>query len=66
MRYIGCTSNLKQRFAAHNNGKSIHTNKFKPWLLVGYFAFSNKAKAIDFECYLKSSSGRSFANKHFW
>ena len=29
--YIGSTSNLQQRLSDHNSGKSIHTNKFKPW-----------------------------------
>lgn len=31
--YIGCTSNLKQRFQEHNDGKSPHTAKYRPWLL---------------------------------
>ena len=33
--YIGSTSDLRKRLAEHNAGKSIHTNKFKPWNLVG-------------------------------
>jgi predicted GIY-YIG superfamily endonuclease len=29
--YIGMTSDLAQRLAAHNSGKVSHTSKFKPW-----------------------------------
>ena len=61
--YVGLTDDLKARFAAHNAGRSPHTSKFKPWRLVTYIAFSDAQKAVDFERYLKSASGRAFANK---
>jgi predicted GIY-YIG superfamily endonuclease len=61
--YVGLTDELKSRFAAHNAGRSPHTAKFKPWRLVTYVAFSDHQKAADFERYLKSASGRAFANK---
>jgi len=61
--YIGSTSDLKQRFFDHNSGKSIHTSKFLPWELIWYCAFPDKYKALDFEKYLKSHSGRAFAKK---
>jgi predicted GIY-YIG superfamily endonuclease len=61
--YVGLTDNLRARFDAHNSGQSPHTAKFKPWRLVTYLAFSDEAKAVAFERYLKSSSGRAFANK---
>jgi hypothetical protein len=35
----------------------------KPWRLVTYIAFSDEKKAVAFEKYLKSHSGRAFANK---
>jgi putative endonuclease len=60
--YVGLTDNLRARFDAHNSGQSPHTAKFKPWRLVTYIAFSDEAKAVAFERYLKSSSGRAFAN----
>lgn len=63
--YIGYTSNLKQRLEDHNSGKSLHTNKFKPWQLDFYCAFNNEEKAIKFEKYLKSHSGKAFTKKHF-
>jgi putative endonuclease len=61
--YVGLTDNLKARFAAHNAGQSPHTAKFKPWRLVTYIAFSDETKAVAFERYLKSASGRAFAKK---
>ena len=61
--YVGLTDNLKARLAAHNAGHSPHTAKFKPWRLVTYIAFSDEAKAVAFERYLKSASGRAFAKK---
>jgi predicted GIY-YIG superfamily endonuclease len=63
--YVGSTQDLKRRFAEHNAGKSIHTNKFKPWRLITYVAFSDHTKADKFESYLKTSSGRTFAKRHF-
>ena len=50
-RYIGLTSNLKNRLDAHNRGQSLRTAKFKPWELVTYVAFSNESMAVAFEEY---------------
>jgi predicted GIY-YIG superfamily endonuclease len=61
--YTGATADLKQRISDHNAGKSTHTAKFKPWRLVWYCAFPDKYKALEFEKYLKSHSGRAFAKK---
>ena len=65
-RYIGITTDLKQRLAEHNAGKSTHTSKYLPWKLVTYIAFSDQQKAETFERYLKSGSGHAFARKRFW
>ena len=62
-RYVGSTSNLNKRIAAHNEGRSPHTAKFKPWKLVTYLGFTDQSKAIAFEKYLKTASGRAFAKK---
>jgi putative endonuclease len=56
--YVGATADLKRRLPEHNAGKSTHTAKFKPWELVWYCAFPDKYKALEFERYLKSHSGR--------
>jgi putative endonuclease len=61
--YVGTTANLQQRVADHNAGKSTHTAKFIPWQLIWYSAFPDKYKALEFEKYLKSHSGRAFAKK---
>jgi len=61
--YVGLTDDLKVRFEVHNSGGSPHTSKYKPWRLVTYVAFSDEAKAVAFERYLKSASGRAFAKK---
>jgi putative endonuclease len=62
-RYVGLTTDLRKRLAAHNSGQSIHTARHKPWRVVTYVAFADAAKAVKFERYLKSPSGRAFANK---
>lgn len=62
--YVGLTDNLERRLAEHNEGKSIHTNKFRPWKLMTSIAFDERENAEAFERYLKSHSGRSFSKKH--
>ena len=63
--YIGQTNNIKKRLYNHNSGTTSHTAKYKPWELILCLAFKNKDKAIEFEKYLKSGSGRAFALKRF-
>ncbi len=64
--YVGLTSDLKTRLERHNRGGNIHTANFRPWKLVTYLAFTTREQAADFESYLKSGSGRAFANKRLW
>lgn len=61
--YVGFTSDLRQRLKDHNSGKSKHTAKYKPWEIAWYCAYRDKKKALDFETYLKSHSGRAFTKK---
>lgn len=61
--YTGATEDLRARLGAHNAGQSKHTAKFKPWDLRWYCAFPDKHRAMEFEAYLKSHSGRAFAKK---
>lgn len=61
--YTGFTENLKERIEDHNSWKSPHTNKFKPWKILHYSAFIDKKVALDFESYLKTSSGIALRNK---
>jgi len=62
--YVGSTHDLRTRLAQHNAGKSIHTNKFKPWDLLAYIATPDKMLAEKLERYLKTGSGRAFAVRH--
>ena len=61
--YAGITDDLHARLAKHNAGEVPHTSKYRPWRLKTYVAFSDEKQAIAFEKYLKSGSGRAFANK---
>jgi predicted GIY-YIG superfamily endonuclease len=61
--YTGASADLRQRLKDHNAGKSTHTAKFVPWELKCYVAFPDKERALAFEKYLKSHSGRAFAKK---
>ena len=65
-RYVGMTVNLRNRLKKHNEGGSPHTSKYTPWELITYIAFHSRAQAAAFEKYLKSGSGRAFANKRLW
>lgn len=62
--YVGRTNNIERRLHDHNAGECVHTNKLKPWKLCTYICFEDKEKAIAFERYLKSGSGRAFAKRH--
>lgn len=61
--YVGHATDLKKRLYNHNSGTTPHTAKYRPWKLVMYLAFSSETKAIEFEAYLKSHSGRAFRDK---
>ncbi|MHB1688500.1 MAG: GIY-YIG nuclease family protein [Ignavibacteriaceae bacterium] len=63
--YIGFTENLKNRLEKHNEGGSKYTSKYSPWKISTTIAFTEKEKALSFEKYLKSHSGKAFSNKHF-
>jgi predicted GIY-YIG superfamily endonuclease len=61
--YIGFTEELESRLKSHNHGNNPNTSKYKPWRIKTAIAFSDRQKALDFEAYLKSPSGRAFAKK---
>jgi len=62
--YVGYTENLKERLAMHNAGRVPHTAKYKPWRIQTAIALDSKEKAVTLEIYLKTHSGRAFAEKH--
>ena len=61
--YTGLTDNLNDRLTYHNSGKCAHTSKYRPWIIETAIAFRSREKAVKFEQYLKSHSGRAFAKK---
>jgi predicted GIY-YIG superfamily endonuclease len=63
--YVGLADDVDARLSDHNAGRSPHTSKYRPWRLKTYVAFSDESRAILFERYLKSHSGRAFAKKRF-
>jgi predicted GIY-YIG superfamily endonuclease len=63
--YIGRTSDVPIRLGVHNAGLSPHTAKYRPWAVVVSIEFADEQRAIAFEKYLKSGSGRAFAKRHF-
>ncbi len=65
-RYVGLTNNLEQRLTTHNQGGSLHSSKYAPWRVVTAVRFNDDQRACAFERYLKTGSGRAFANKHLW
>ena len=62
--YSGITDDLKARLSAHNSGAVTHTSKYRPCRIKSYVAFTDKARALTFEKYLKSGSGRAFVKTH--
>ncbi len=63
--YTGFTKDLETRLKDHNSGKVPHTSKYRPWHIETVVAFCSLEKALAFEGYLKSHSGRGFAKKRF-
>jgi putative endonuclease len=61
--YVGFTEDLAQRLKEHNDGKLPNTARFCPWQIKSAHAFRGKGRALAFEKYLKSASGRAFATK---
>ncbi|NOU37006.1 MAG: GIY-YIG nuclease family protein [Kiritimatiellaceae bacterium] len=61
--YTGYTTDLENRLKKHNSGSVPHTAKHRPWRIKTAIAFTDKQRAVDFEVYLKTHSGRSFVSK---
>ncbi len=59
--YTGITEDLDARLDKHNAGAVTHTSHFRPWRIKTYAVFTEGERAIAFEKYLKSGSGRAFA-----
>jgi putative endonuclease len=64
--YTGHNQNLNDRLNRHHRGSVPATKDRRPIQLVTYIAFSDKYKAIEYEKYLKTGSGRAVLYKRFW
>jgi hypothetical protein len=58
-----CRSDVRARarVADHNAGRCPHTARSRPWQLHVVIEFPDEQRAVRFERYLKSGSGRAFA-----
>ena len=63
--YVGITEDPKRRLEWHNHGPCGHTVRHRPWSLVVVLEFPAERRALRFERYLKTASGRAFAKRHF-
>ena len=61
--YVGSTRDVYARLAKHNEGGSVYTKNYTPWKLIWYSSFQERSKALDFEKYLKTCSGKVFMHK---
>jgi putative endonuclease len=61
--YTGMTGDIDERLARHNGKHVPHTSKYLPWRVKTCIGFADAQRAIEFERYLKSASGRAFAKK---
>jgi predicted GIY-YIG superfamily endonuclease len=64
-QYIGRTADVASRLASHNAGESPRTARQAPWQIVVLMQFVEERRALDFEKFLKSSSGRAFVKQYF-
>jgi putative endonuclease len=63
--YIGLSADVRARLADHNAGRCPHTARHGRWQLHVTIELQDEQRAVDFERYLKSRSGRAFAKRHF-
>jgi len=61
--YIGCTTDLKKRFALHNAKKVASTKKRVPFDLIYYEAYIHPKDAYNREIYMKTQYGRTLLQK---
>ncbi|MEI9918519.1 MAG: GIY-YIG nuclease family protein [Bacteroidota bacterium] len=63
--YTGFSSDFKRRFEQHCNGEVSFTKTRLPVEVILLVEFRDKFRAMDFERYLKSGSGKEFSRRHF-
>ncbi|MFA7252930.1 MAG: GIY-YIG nuclease family protein [Patescibacteria group bacterium] len=63
--YIGSTPDIDNRLREHQSGYCLSTKGKLPCIMIWHGCFNDKLKALRFEKYLKSGSGRAFRHKRF-
>ena len=61
--YIGMTSDLRRRFAQHQNNEAPATARRGPWTIIYYEAYRLRSDAEGREKFLKSGAGHVFLDK---
>ena len=63
--YVGFTSNLIQRFNAHNKQATKgYTKRYRPWVVIYVTFFKTKSEALKKEKMLKSGKGREWIKQN--
>lgn len=57
-RYVGFTSDLRNRIAVHNRGNVRSTKSYVPWRLIYYEAHLSRTLARKAELFYKTGQGR--------
>ncbi len=58
MLYVGFTEKVKQRLKNHNDGQVTSTKSRRPWKLIFFECYANKADALRREKYFKTTMGK--------
>jgi predicted GIY-YIG superfamily endonuclease len=61
--YVGFTAELRGRLRRHNAGEVRSTRGGRPWRVEVYLGFEDRGRAMAFERYLKSGSGKAFMKR---
>ena len=61
--YIGMSGDLERRLGEHQRGESKSTKARRPWMLIYYEAYLQRADAEGRELFLKSGGGRKFLER---
>ena len=64
-RIMADAPSIDERLEWHNQGPCGYTRQHRPWSVIVSIEFPDEPHAARFEKYLKSSSGRAFAERHF-
>ena len=64
--YVGSTNDLRRRIESRNRGEVTSTKRYLPIELKSYLAVKSEKSARGLERYVKSGSGKAFAQKRLW